>query len=431
MSLTALRRTAASVAVVATTAGVAAVPVLHAEAATRADTSISIRTAHTVMKPGGSDRVLGDLTVRGSGTAASRAVTLEARPAGTDGFVPVGTATAGARGGLALAVAPDVTTRYRWSYAGDTDARPSRSGIATIRVRTPQHPPTRIRTTLSIRATHRAARLDGSDMVKGHLMAGRIPLRHRQVVLVSRPVGGDGWTFEGAHLTRRDGGVRFRVHPAEDTAYRLAFLGTALLRPATSAIVRVVARPGLSITADPAHIDRGGTSTVSGVATDDATPIAGATVRLLARKAGSRHGHVAASGTTAADGSVSFTVTPAVSTVYRLRLVPSTGVRAALSDAARVSVRVPSSLSIRGRATGTDYVVSGTLHGGGHPLAKRTVTLWSLPSGSAEWAQVGSATTTRYGVVRFHEATAPGTGYRLAYAGGPRFAPSTSGTVVS
>ena len=430
MSLTAVRRT--TTALVAVAAGAAALPAFHAEAATQAPTSLSIRTAHAVVRPGGSDRVAGDLAVRGPGSPAGRVVTLEARPEGTADFTPVGTATARAHGGLVLTVAPDVTTRYRWHYAGDTDARPSLSGVATIRVRTPQHPPTRIRTSLSIRAVHHLVRPNGSDVVRGLLRAGRVALGGRQVILVSHPVGADGWTFVGVHRTRHDGVVAFRVHPAEKTAYRLAFLGTALLRPARSAVVRILPRPDtMSITADPTQLARGESTTISGVASDQGAPIEGATVKLLGRKAGSHHLRVLGSATTAADGSVSFGESPAVTTVYRLRLVHSTDVNAALSEAAKVTVRLPSSLSIRGRATATDFVVSGILRGGGHRLAHRSVTLQAQAPGSADWTDVDTARTGRSGAVRFHEPIGSGSSYRLAYAGGPRFAPSTSGTVVS
>ena len=286
MSLTALRRTTAAVVAVAAGVGVAALPTFHADATAPAATSLSIRTAHAAVRPGGSDRVTGDLGVRGPATPAGRVVTLEARPTGTDSFTPVGTATARTHGGLTLKVMPAVTTRYRWHYAGDTDARPSVSGVATIRVRTPQHPPTRIRTSLSIRAVHRVVRPDGSDVVRGHLRAGRVALAHRHVLLVSHVAGADGWTFEGVHWTRHDGGVAFRVDPSEKTAYRLVFLGTPLLRPARSAVVRVLDRPDVSIAADPAQLTRGESTTISGVASDQGTPIAGATVKLLARKAG-------------------------------------------------------------------------------------------------------------------------------------------------
>lgn len=431
MSLIALRRTAVAVAAVATTVGVAAVPALQADASSRALTSLSIRTAHPGIAPGGSDLVSGDLRVQGTGSPAGRTVTLEARPMGASAFTPVASVSSGPRGGVHETVTPDVTTRYRWVYAGDTDTAPSASGVAAVRVRTPQHPPTRIATSLSIRAARHLVRLDGSDLVSGQLRAGRVPLRHRTVVLVSRPVGATDWTFDGAKLTQRFGRVAFRVMPATDTAYRLVFLGTELLRPSHSAIVRIATRPDVTISADPTVITRGDSTTISGVASDSGTPVAGATVKLLGRRAGTHHLRVLASGTTADDGSVSFTESPGVTTIYRLHLVASTGVPGSLSPAARVTVQLPTSLSIRGRATATDFVVSGVLLGGGHPLGHRTVTLSAQGSGSPDWSVVATATTNRNGFVKFHQPLSPGTSYRLDYAGGPQFAPSSSGTVVS
>jgi hypothetical protein len=418
----------------ATATGLAVAPVLRpdaAHAATRAGTSLSIRTVHSAIAPGHSDRVTGHLGIAGPLSPSGRTVTLEARPKGTDSFTPIATATAGERGGLRESVTPDVTTRYRWHYAGDTDTRPSVSGIATVRVRTPQHQGHRIDTSLSIRAEHTVVLPNGADRIRGRLRAGHIPLVHRLVILVSRTAGSDTWAFEAAHRTHRLGVVAFRVTPDENAAYRMVFLGSRLLQPARSAVVRLVTRPDLTIAADPTRIDKGGSTTISGVASDDGTPIAGATVKLLARRAGHHHLHAVDSGTTAADGSVSFTASPARTTTYRLRLVHSTGVRASLSKAARVAVRLPSSLSIRGRATQTGFNVSGTLTGGGHALTHRLVTLMAQASGSPDWTAAGSARTNRHGFVKFHESATPGTGYRLAYAGGPRFSPSSSGTVVS
>jgi hypothetical protein len=432
MTLTPLRRSVAVVAVVAGTAGVAALPTTASADTGRAATSLSIRTLKDAISPGGTDTVAGTLAVAVPLTGAGRRVTLEARPAGTDGFTPVGDAVAGEHNGLREDVSPAVTTRYRWHYAGDADTRPSYSGVATIRVRTPQHPSTRIATSLSIRATSHLVGLDGSDVVKGRLRAGRVALRHRPVILISRTADATDWTFEGVHRAHRYGAVTFRVTPAEDTAYRLVFLGTALLQPARSAVVRVVTRPSVSITADPARIDRGETTTVSGVVTDHGAPIAGATVKLLAKRAGTtRDLHLVGTGTTTADGSVSFTDSPHASMVYRLRLVAGTGYPGAVSARAVVVVRTPTSLSIRGRSTATEIAVSGTLFGGGSTLVHKPVTLEVQAPGSTDWTPVATADTDLTGTVRFHQSLVPGTGYRLAYAGGPRFAPSTSGTVVS
>ena len=75
---------------------------------------------------------------------------------------------------------------------------------------------------------------------------------------------------------------------------------------------------------------------MSGTVTDDGTAVAGGTVKLLARPAGAHHVHLVGTGTTAADGTVSFTDAPNRSTVYRLRLVHTAGIPGALSHAARV-----------------------------------------------------------------------------------------------
>jgi hypothetical protein len=433
MSLTALRRTAAGAAVLATAiAGVATVPALHASADTgRAATSLSIRAAHGAIRPGGTDTISGALLVAGPASPAGRTVTLEARPMGADGFVPVGDAVAADHGGLREAVTPDVTTRYRWHYAGDTDARPSYSGVVSVRVRTPRHPANRINTSLSIRAVHRVESLGGADVVRGRLRAGQVALRHRPVILVSRTGDSTSWAFVGVHRTNRLGGVAFTVEPSSTTAYRLVFLGTALLQPATSGIVRVIARPEVTITAHPKRIDRGETTTVSGTVTDEGAPVEGGTVKLFARPVGTTHVHLVGTATTAADGTVSITDSPRRSTIYRLRLVRSTDLPGAVSDRTRVWVRIPTSLSIRGQQRATEFVVSGVLEGGGHPLAHRTVTLLEQAPGSDTWTEAGTDRTNRVGLARFREPQAPGTGYRLAYAGGRRFAPSSSGTVVS
>lgn len=434
MTLSTMRRAASLVAIAATAATMSAVPALSAGAAHAADlarTTISIRTVHPAVKPGGSDTVTGNLVVHGA-TAAGRLVTLEARVKGDDGFTPIAQVTSADRGGVRATVTPAVTTRYRWHYAGDTDARGSVSGIATIRVRTPQHPPTRLPTTLSIRVAHRVVGFDGADVVRSQLRSGRVILQGRWVVLISRTTGATGWTFEAAQRTGPRARVAFDVHPSTNTAYRTVFLGTPLLRRARSAVLHVGVRPEVSISATPRQLDPGQSATVSGVVTHAGAPVVGAEVRLLARKVGSHQRfQVESTSTTAADGSVSFVVTPDRSTAYRLHVLHSEGVPGALSPGLREWVRYSTSLSVRGRATATAYNVSGILRGHGHTLAHRMVTLQTEAPGSTTWVDAGTALTAKHGVVRFAEPLAPGTGYRLSYAGAPRYAATTSGTVVS
>lgn len=184
---------------------------------------------------------------------------------------------------------------------------------------------------------------DGSvDVVRGRLHVGRLGLGHRRVVLFSRTAGADGWTREGAHKTGRRGVVRFRVDPAETTAYRLAFLGTPRLQASRSAAVRVPVRPDIAITADPGSVALGGTATIAGTVTLQGSPLAEAKVRLWAVKVGHpRSAAVIARDLTDADGLVAFDVTPEVTTRYRLIVSRSDASAGAASAKVRVVVESP------------------------------------------------------------------------------------------
>ncbi len=425
------------VAVVATPAlaGVpaTAAPAGPSERAAKDETTISIRVDQRRVEAGETAKVRGNLNVKTSDGEAGRPVTLEARPEGAATFTPIATATAGEQGGLKLKVTPDVTTRYRWFYAGDADTRPSRSGVARILVGPDQGDGSaeRIRTTLSIRATDRAADPDGS-LVRGKLLARGVEVPHREVRLLARTVG-NPFTPVATARTDRDGVVRFPVEPAARTAYRLKFAGTQLLRPSRSGVVRIGVRPAVTASAAPSPVDPGEPVTVSGLVTYEGSPFVGATVDLLARKA-TRHGgfRVVATGTTGALGEVSFGQAPTRTTVYRL-LVRRTegGPPRAASDKVRVVVRSATSLSIRGRSTPDGYAVSGVLRGGGGPVPGRLVSLELLGADGVTWTAVDTARTRKRGKATFLEPISEGASYRLVFAGGDRFAPSVSGVVVN
>ena len=297
-------------------------------AAGKATTTLSIRAALPAVEPGGSDRITGDLAIGQGLSPAGRPVVLEARPSGSDEFVPIAQATSGDRGGVRYTVTPPVTTRYRWRYDGADDARPSVSGVVAVVVKDRTGDPTRTRTTLSIRHVVRVGDDGTVDIVRGTLRAGRTELRNRQVLLLRRPVGQSGWLFGRAQRTGSHGAVAFRVDPGKASDFKLYFLGSRYLTPARSGVVRVQVRPDATIAAGAASVPQGGSTTVSGVVTYLGAPLAGATVRLWAVRVGEPDsGAFVASSTTAADGSVSFTVTPTTTTRYRLR-VPPTDTRA-------------------------------------------------------------------------------------------------------
>ena len=344
MASSSLRR-ASGIAALATVVGLAVVPSVQAQtmraqtALAPAATSLSIRVVDTRIEPGDTGRVNGHLAIAGDVSAEGRTVTLEARALGSTGFVPVAEATAATQGGISADVLPQVTTRYRWRYAGDEDTRrqPQRHRDDPRRRQT--HVPHRLATSLSIRAVHRETPSGIQDLVRGSLRVRHVGLGHRPVILLARAAGSEDWTFEGTQLTERHGVVKFPVDPAEDSAYRLAFLGTARLQPAHSGVVRLAARPDVSITAAPAAIMLGESTTVSGVVTSQGAGLAGVTVELWGTKVGRPHstGKIATA-TTADDGSVSFTDSPRRSTKYRLRVAHTAGLPNALSAVALVVV---------------------------------------------------------------------------------------------
>jgi hypothetical protein len=192
----------------------------------------------------------------------------------------------------------------------------------------------------------------------------------------------------------------------------------------------------------------GASDTVSGVLTKDGVPQSGDAVALRARaQRGHHHAHRIATGTTGADGSVSFTVTPKTNTHYRLVFrtvgMPSVSpspvptpvsnpvVAVARSKVVTVHVQRETSLSIRAHEGRHGHqVVQGKLRGHGHALAHRKVTLQERAAGSDAWTPVRAHRTHRHGSVSFRISTpsAPEE-FQLVFAGGPNYQGCQSGVV--
>ncbi len=341
-----LRRLASGLAIAATASAVLVAPTAQAQspgqtvAGKAATTSISIRISKPRIKPGAQARITGHLAVAGDASPAGRTVTLEAKPRGTTGFVPVAEVVTASRGSVSAVVEPGVTTRYRWRYLGDVDARASRSGVATLRVRTAGHHPRRLATSLSIRKVFRVSAEGGIDIVRGRLRAGRVGLPHRPVILLSKASGSKDWTYEGTRSTRRLGTFKFRVDPSAEhgVPHGLPRLESSSSRPQRR---RASASPSRRVDlVTPSSITRGESVTITGLVTDLGTPVAGAKVVLWVSKVGhpATARRVKPAGITAEDGTVVFTDTPRKSKKYRLRVVRGEGTKVALSGAVRVIV---------------------------------------------------------------------------------------------
>lgn len=430
MTISRTRRTTTVLALAVTALGggalVAGASAVSATGTTH--TSLSIRAQQSHIVSGHTDRIAGTL-LAGGAAGSGETIRLVARPNGAGHFGLVRTATTGAQGHVAFTVSPARTTRYQLRFAGDATDRPSHSGVVTVRV-TPSHP-RRLGSALSIRLARRVIAFGGSDRVIGRLTHRNIGLGGRHVLLESRQPATVPWAVVANHVTGRHGFVGFTVTPASTTRYRLVFTGGTLLRPSHSAGRTVVVRAArLTANASPSSIDSGQSSTVSGVLTNDGSPTEGASINLRAEPAGTHHFTTVGTGTTAADGSVSFPVTPTVTTRYRL-VEPATSTSSAVaSRIVSVTVRKPSSLSIRAQQAGTGERISGVLLGGGHVLRGRKVTLQQRPAGGSTWTPVRTKLTDRHGGVAFHVAAPAGpTDYRLAFAGGPGYDGSVSGIV--
>jgi hypothetical protein len=405
----------------------AAGPAVATATAAPAATSISIRALDPTIQPGETGAIAGNIDVPGR-SVAGRPVALEARAAGEAVFTPIGTVSAGVKGGLRLDVHPEVTTRYRWSYAGAPDAQARYSGEAVVRVRTGEHPGRRVPTTLSIRAMREVVAPGAKAVVRGTLFTAKKGLRRQYVVLLARTATSNGWQFRDGVRTGRDGSAVFTVHPRIQTTFRFAFAGTKNYRPIRSGTVVVQVRPAVTIAAEPPRVDPGGSTVITGTVAWNGSAVAGATVDLLSRVVvkGSRWA-VVATGTTDAVGSVSTTVSPAVKTRYRLRVRP-VALPTGTSRVIEVGVRAPSSLSIRGQDVAAGFAISGQLRAKGNPVPNAVVTLQAYDPATKTWTDTGTDLTGSNGVAQFIRPSAPGTDYRLLYVG-QRFATSTSATL--
>lgn len=282
---------------------------------------------------------------------------------------------------------------------------------------------------LSIRSVRSNIRAGQHDTISGVLRSGGGDVRYRRIELEDR-TGSNGWAVETSKAATARGYVAFRESPTTTTHYRLLFPGAPRLARSHSGIVTLnVLQPG-NLTIDVAQraIDRGASDTVSGVLTNDAgQPVVGDVVRLRARRVGQHHGRWIEHSTTGNDGSVSFTVTPKVTTFYHLVASAVGGQSKVVSHRVRIAVRRPSSLSIREHAAGSDMVISGTLHGAGHALARRQVDLQSSTDHGSSWNDLATGTTRKGGGVRFTQPTpTQQTEYRLSFSGGPKFESSVS-----
>jgi 5-hydroxyisourate hydrolase-like protein (transthyretin family) len=422
------RLATASAAVVTTLATVATGAVALTSAAkadTKAPTSLSIREARQVIAIGQANRIGGQLSARGQGPVAGATVQLLKKPVGAADWINVGSKSTNEQGAVRFLVAPQRTVRFELIFAGDATHFATRSGVVTTTV------VRRLPTAIGIRANPHQIAAGGNADIRGRLHLARRtrhpkPLPDQTLALKQKNTD-DSWTTIATQQTDENGVVHFT--PAMTSRYALFFDGTDRLRPSRSRGVTIHAgQPtSMSITTSAPSVNPGEQVTIQGVLTENGQPLAGKAIELRARPAHTHQGfETVATGTTATDGTVSFTQSPTADTVYRLLFRPTDTENGSISPPATVLVRRATSLSIR---TESD-IVRGTLFGPrNNPLGNQTVTLQSSPAGADTWTDVASDQTGQNGGVAFNVTPAQATDYRLVYAATTRYQACHSGVV--
>jgi 5-hydroxyisourate hydrolase-like protein (transthyretin family) len=422
-----LRHAAAIAALTAATATAGGLVATTTAAATaKIPTSLSIREARQVILIGDHNRISGQLRARGHGALTGATVELLKKLPHATSWTVMRSRTTNSNGVVAFLVSPRRTARFELAFRGDATHFATRSGVVTTTV------VRRLPTVIGASASPNSISPGESSDIRGRLHLARStghprPLPNRTLTLEQRNADGT-WTALGTQTTNANGVVHFTVSPSQTTRYALFFHRTPRLRAARSNVVTVwVGQPtALSITKSAGSVNPGEAVTIAGVLTENGSALAGKAVELRARPVGSNTATTIATGTTASDGTVAFSPTPATDTVYRL-LFRHTAVDAtAISPAVVVLVRRSTSLSIRFDGS----AVRGTLFGPhNNGLGDKRVTLQSSPAGADTWSDVASKRTGPHGGVGFAVAPATATDYRLVFAATPRYQACQSGTV--
>lgn len=418
---------AAAVATVATVVSGVAVVTTTASADTKVATNLSIREARQLILVGQSNVISGQLRARGIGAIADAPVQLLSRTVNAGGWTTVGTDTTNDHGVAHFQVSPQETTRYELTFAGDDAHFPSQSGVVRTAVTN------KVPTAINIDVSPHSVSPGESSTIRGRLHVARRtrhprPVPNQQVTL-EQQAADSSWQAVATATTNDRGVVHFTVTPSQTTPYAIFFDGSDRFAASHSRTVRVwVGQPtNLSITTSATSVDPGETVSVQSVLTESGQPFGGQTVELRARPAHRNTDFTTvATGTTATDGSVSFTPAPTVDTIYRLLFRHTDTASTAVSPPADVMVRRPTSLSIRAEG---DTIRGALLGPRNNPLPRQTVTLQSSPPGANTWTVVSSDETGDHGGAAFTVSPTSPTDYRLVFAATPRFEACQSGVV--
>jgi 5-hydroxyisourate hydrolase-like protein (transthyretin family) len=142
-------------------------------------------------------------------------------------------------------------------------------------------------TTLSVTAARSTIQAGQQDTIGGTLLAGGNPAAGRVVELYRYNDRAHRWRLIRVKLTGKTGAVSFTVQPYITRQYELAYRGNSTLAATKSSATTVTVQPSgvkrataLSVSAAPASITSGHTTTISGVLSTSGRPLRHRTVSL-------------------------------------------------------------------------------------------------------------------------------------------------------
>ena len=225
--------------------------------------------------------------------------------------------------------------------------------------------------------------------------------------------------------------------PLGRIAATAALTAISVAASAGTAEATTPAHTSLSIRSVTSVIYPGGHDVISGVLLSNGHAVQGVDVALDAGPAGADAFTARQHATTGPRGRVSFTVTPATRTAYKLVFQGTSAYARSSSGIVTVSVRrdlrLPTSLSIRSAKSainpGGKDLISGVLLTRGRPLADRLVILKRKPVDSTTWQELAAKRTGAHGFVAFTVSPSTRTHYQLVFRGNRSLQPSRSGIV--
>lgn len=393
-------------------------------------TKLAASASNLAPMSGQSVRFSGVLRDSSGNVVSGQRVALQTQAPGTTTWTQVGTAMTSTTGWYAIDKTIFAAAAYRVVFAGTSSLAASTSPVMNLTL-------TPTPTTLSLAPSSTDALAGTNVTFSGSLLAtSSKPVTGQQVVVSQQLPGSTAWNVLAKSTTDSTGSFKVSATMLKSASYRAQYPGGAVYAPSTS-----TAQP-VTVTRNPATVSmqlsrtsvwQYQTVTLDGSLLSGATPISGRRVKVWRDVPGSTSWTWAGASTTDPSGHFSLPLTIDQSAGYRVVFPGDTLYLRSVAGPMSVTVLppVPTSLSIsaasRWLKAGSTTDLSGRLTTSSGALSGRTVRLWKRLVGTDSWFVVGrTATLAPDGSWHLKVRPSQSCYFRVTWAGGPRFAASTS-----